>query len=145
MLSQLTGVGYEERRPIACLIPDCEHRFFRDYDLSVHLKAKHSFSDQEVSERILERDALQGGHFWIGGVDTGEEPYWNPPADFGMYHLPLGGEMPIDPQLTPYESPQGYGADTAMEEAADMEAMDCEMGLTGMPAMNVRDGTTAWE
>ncbi|KAF2192769.1 hypothetical protein K469DRAFT_481390, partial [Zopfia rhizophila CBS 207.26] len=69
LIQLLTGVGYEERRPIPCLIPDCEIRFMRDYDLRQHLRAAHHLLPETIDEMVMERDALQGGHFWVGGYE----------------------------------------------------------------------------
>ncbi|KAF2476229.1 uncharacterized protein BDR25DRAFT_252102, partial [Lindgomyces ingoldianus] len=89
MLGLLTGVGYDEGRPVACFVSDCNRRFTMDRDLRRHLRGvDHKLSDEEIEERIAERDALQGGPFWIGGLD----------GDDMLSH-------PFDPTLSQYQSP----------------------------------------
>ncbi|KAK5018179.1 hypothetical protein LTR39_001133, partial [Cryomyces antarcticus] len=68
-LARLTGAGYAEEsgRDIACVLPPCPHRFLREYDLEVHLQAKHGMADDQVTDVFVEYRALQGGEFWIGG------------------------------------------------------------------------------
>lgn len=65
----LTGVGYEESRPIACSIVPCPQRFHRAYDLELHLEACHGFTSLAAMESALEQEALSGGQFWIGGSE----------------------------------------------------------------------------
>ncbi|KAH9868615.1 hypothetical protein J1614_007687 [Plenodomus biglobosus] len=69
MLTLLTGVGYEKGREVPCLIPSCEFRFYMDRDLRRHLRAAHHIPDDEVEEMIIQRNAMTGGQFWIGGLD----------------------------------------------------------------------------
>ncbi|MCJ1234232.1 Strongly-conserved Zn-finger binding protein (TFIIIA) [Varicellaria rhodocarpa] len=49
-IARLTGLAYEvdDRRQIPCLQLGCAHRFIRDYDLNVHLQAKHGLADFEI-------------------------------------------------------------------------------------------------
>ncbi|TKA74260.1 hypothetical protein B0A49_06468 [Cryomyces minteri] len=70
-LARLTGAGYAEEsgRDIACVLPPCPYRFLREYDLEVHLQAKHAMADDQVTDVLIEYRALQGGEFWIGGDD----------------------------------------------------------------------------
>ncbi|KAF2030291.1 hypothetical protein EK21DRAFT_88990 [Setomelanomma holmii] len=69
MLSMLTGVGYEKNREVPCLFNDCLYRFFMDRDLRRHLRATHNIAEDDIEAMILERDALTGGQFWIGGLN----------------------------------------------------------------------------
>ncbi|KAB2570113.1 Transcription factor IIIA [Lasiodiplodia theobromae] len=71
MATRLTGIDYNDAtgRRITCLFDDCENRFYRDYDLQVHLEAVHGMDGTEAVEAIKERAADEGGNFWIGGLD----------------------------------------------------------------------------
>ena len=101
-LSMLTGVGYGEDRQITCLAPGCDYRFFRDYELRLHLRgAPHSYSDQQITEMITERDALQGGQFWIGGVDDANEQRQYDPSE--------GFDPCIDPALQGFQNHANEG------------------------------------
>ncbi|KAF2205918.1 hypothetical protein GQ43DRAFT_384947 [Delitschia confertaspora ATCC 74209] len=174
-LAMLTGVGYDEGRDVACLIPGCEHRYQRDYELRLHLRgATHGLSEDQIEEMIAERDALQGGQFWIGGVEDNPEQEQQQFSNYqehkqqrlvqypeqGQEHEQFGGFAPnfdpnIDPTLQQLEafelgkgplhqqSVLGYitpHENYAMSEAAANEEMDAEMGLTGLPAVDVHSG-----
>jgi general transcription factor IIIA len=76
MIARLTGIGYEENRHIPCLYPSCSSRFFRQYDLEIHMKAKHCLSGGEIIELFVEKEALSGGRFWFG-ADVQDEEYWD--------------------------------------------------------------------
>ncbi|KAK5123363.1 hypothetical protein LTR85_002795 [Meristemomyces frigidus] len=68
-LSMLTGFGYEDTRRISCLITGCQVRFSRDYDLATHLELTHGWHVDDVNDRMAEKEALEGGKFWIGGQE----------------------------------------------------------------------------
>jgi len=53
--TRLTGSGYEDEsgRNIACLIQGCDHRFYRDYDLEIHLQSRHGLADLEIQEMLM--------------------------------------------------------------------------------------------
>ena len=57
-LARLTGSVYEvdDRRQIPCLQLGCAHRFIRDYDLDVHLQAKHGLAKVEIQRMKSIRD-----------------------------------------------------------------------------------------
>ncbi|EEQ33197.1 hypothetical protein McanMca71_005530 [Microsporum canis] len=60
----LTGQGYAEEsvnRQIPCLLAECEHRFYRDYDLWLHMGAKHCMDENEIQILFMQR-AMQGGN-----------------------------------------------------------------------------------
>jgi general transcription factor IIIA len=59
-LTRLTGSGYgdETGRNIACILPDCNFRFLRDYDLEIHLETSHGLPYHEVQDLMLERKNL---------------------------------------------------------------------------------------
>jgi general transcription factor IIIA len=65
--SLLTGYGYEKDRPIACLEPGCPHRFMRDVDLQNHMDTTHQWNFDDIEDAMREREAHEGGKFWIGG------------------------------------------------------------------------------
>ncbi|KAL9601145.1 MAG: hypothetical protein Q9219_002744 [cf. Caloplaca sp. 3 TL-2023] len=57
-LMKLTGVGYEQYsgRHVTCLIPHCDFRFGRKFDLQVHLVSRHNYSEREAEEIIADAD-----------------------------------------------------------------------------------------
>lgn len=88
-LSAMLTDGYAEDsgRKTACVVEGCDYRFVREYDLEQHLFSKHAMSEEAVAESLVEKQALQGGKFWMGGVDDelyvqGEEYF---PAQDGGY------------------------------------------------------------
>lgn len=66
-VSMLTGHGYMEERPIACIIEGCPHRFTRDFDLATHLELGHGWNIDDVNDAMAEKEARESGKFWIGG------------------------------------------------------------------------------
>ena len=66
-LSLLTGHGYENERPIACWTPGCPVRFHRDFDLARHMELAHGWNVDDINDCLVERGALGGEQFWIGG------------------------------------------------------------------------------
>lgn len=61
-LALLTGDGYAEEsgRHIPCLIEQCQHLFRRDYDLWVHMTAKHGLEENDIQILFMQR-AMHGG------------------------------------------------------------------------------------
>jgi len=51
MLGLLTGAGYADARPIACLMANegCQHRFLRQYDLSQHMVKVHYWRPEDYN------------------------------------------------------------------------------------------------
>ena len=74
-ITKLTGAGYGQEigRDIECIIPACPYRFYRDYDLEIHLGSMHGMQPDEITEAITEYNALHGGQFWIGGIGKDED------------------------------------------------------------------------
>ena len=145
MLTLLTGVGYEMERTVLCLVHDCEYRFFMDRDLRRHLRATHKWTDDQIEEKILEREALMGGQFWIGGLDDPmfDSTYTSIPQTPSAFHmdpaLQSNGEVQkeMDPQL------QLGLPDQPLEWsmiAAEEAEMDQAMGLDGFSNVDVLDG-----
>nr|XP_023908576.1 transcription factor IIIA-like [Quercus suber]POF15483.1 transcription factor iiia [Quercus suber] len=66
-MAMLTGYGYEKARPIACLESHCIQRFRNDYELSQHVELTHDWQVDDIEDALAEREALDGGQFWIGG------------------------------------------------------------------------------
>jgi general transcription factor IIIA len=67
--SLLTGHGYEKDRPIACLEQSCPQRFMRDGDLETHMDMVHQWNIDDFNDALVEREAHEGGKFWIGGEE----------------------------------------------------------------------------
>jgi general transcription factor IIIA len=149
MLSMLTGVGYEKDRDVPCLVDGCQYRFYMDRDLRRHLRATHKLADDNIEELILERDALSGGQFWIGGLDDSMTMFDS--AETSMPQTPAPyfaeGAMPLpstvdstmktgDPQNSFFD--QQFDHLSLLNEEAEM---DLAMGLGGLaPAANAQEG-----
>jgi hypothetical protein len=99
-LTMLTGVGYEEARPIVCLAEGCPYRFVRDRDLKRHMAAEHGHPDDDADSDFLELelDAADGRQFWIGGLDEFD---------------PMSMAGSIDPSLP--QTPLPYFGEQAMD------------------------------
>ncbi|KAI9664122.1 MAG: Strongly-conserved Zn-finger binding protein (TFIIIA) [Bathelium mastoideum] len=74
-ITMLTGADYGEKigRDTKCIISTCPYRFYRDYDLEVHLRAAHGMPSDQITEALTEYNALNGGQFWIGGIGKDDE------------------------------------------------------------------------
>nr|POE77689.1 transcription factor iiia [Quercus suber] len=66
-MAMLTGFGYEKARPVACLDARCLQRFRNNYELSQHVELTHEWQVEDIEDALAEREALDGGQFWIGG------------------------------------------------------------------------------
>lgn len=71
-LAILTGQGYEESRPLACLVDGCRQRFSQKWDLAPHLELTHGWQIDDVNDSLAEMEALEGGKFWVGGAEEAE-------------------------------------------------------------------------
>ncbi|EMD89731.1 hypothetical protein COCC4DRAFT_158736 [Bipolaris maydis ATCC 48331] len=158
MLTMLTGVGYEKDREVPCLVKNCAYRFYLDRDLRRHLRAEHNMQDEEIEERILERDATTGGQFWIGGIDASTN-FWVDSATPSMPETPgpyftNSTTTPVLPCLEPgakglHDLGSGGGVfnqqfdhlSLANEEAE----MDLGMGLGGLPPAVDVQGELQWD
>lgn len=158
--SLLTGFGYGGDRDVACVVSGCPYRFFRNYELRVHLRgAPHHFSDEQIDEMILDRDdtyepeesyGLDGVEWWVRGAnDVLNEQQPNP--------LDLDFDPRIDPALhkgNAYgqdvgfdQNPQGHGRsgyitpfESNMSMNGDEAELDKEMGIEELPSVNVHEG-----
>lgn len=121
MSTRLTGVDYAAAtgRDITCVFNDCEYRFYREYDLQVHLEAAHGMTGTEAIETMKERAADEGGNFWIGGLDEAmngdyeewDEEDWQAQQEFDR----RAGITNADPSVNVHsaglgEEPQVYSA-----------------------------------
>lgn len=138
-LSMLTGIGYEEGRPITCFDSDCPRRFARDRDLHRHMVAEHGYTDADTELFMLERDAANGGQFWIGGLDDFEPMSMASSTDPSLPHTPLPyfgqqdmdfkmpvgddktNDIPVEPALMD-ANPFGFGSMDTYEGVAGFTA-----------------------
>ena len=74
-------LGTDPNRNISCLVPNCQHKFIRDYDLQVHMRNAHQSMDLdpnlafpafEGAFEFLEGDDRDFGRGFAGGIG-GEE------------------------------------------------------------------------
>lgn len=116
-LSRLTGIGYGEDRELACLSHECQFRFMREYDLRLHAATAHGMPEEEINELLLERAALSGGQFWVGGCDAAFEQM--APGDNNNYNGTFQGQgydgYDAYEQETSWELDQQMGIDPALE------------------------------
>ncbi|EPY50312.1 RNA polymerase III transcription factor tfiiia [Schizosaccharomyces cryophilus OY26] len=54
VVNQLTGYGYEDNRLFPCLVPGCEYRFKRLYDLQRHGTSYHDIPSTEINTLNVE-------------------------------------------------------------------------------------------
>ncbi|KAF2856913.1 hypothetical protein T440DRAFT_382961 [Plenodomus tracheiphilus IPT5] len=154
-LTLLTGIGYEKGREVSCLIPSCEFRFYMDRDLRRHLRAAHNVPEDEVEEMIIQRNAMTGGQFWIGGLDESMSIFESAEPSMPQTPTPYfsdAGVMMSSSELMPHDN--GFGKASAQQfgyfdnqfdhlalmngEDADM---DFAMGLGELgPAADVQEG-----
>lgn len=140
-LQLLTGHGHDEGKTISCTERGCEYRFFRDYDLRRHLASVHQMAESEIGERILERNALEGGEFWFSGA--GDVVFEDEDAEMEMDETPVTNGSPV----TPSDANQGAfqpGAFAAMKDSvmqdADEAELDKLMGLGMLQTWNMHNG-----
>lgn len=148
MLSMLTGVGYEQTRDVACLIHECDVRFYMDRDLRRHMRATHNVPDDDLEEMIRERDALTGGQFWIGGAEDHTSMFDSVDTSMPQTPVPYFNDGSV-PQM-PYENGQMksmgppanfFGQFDDLSLANEDAEMDMAMGLGGLaPAADVQEG-----
>ena len=106
-LTGLTGSGYAEEsgRHIACLMPQCEWRFLREYDHEMHLQSHHGLADLEIQAMRMDNDfgelcphsSLQHPFKFASAEDIAAETALdaqyegvdeaNPPEDRGQFWL----------------------------------------------------------
>jgi general transcription factor IIIA len=110
-MTLLTGEGYadESGRHIACFMAECKHRFYRDYDLWVHMRSKHGYEERDIENLFMERALL--GH---ENTDT----------VFGIYGLEFD-----DSHNSNNSNSNGY------EEASSADAH----GITAAPSQMMSD------
>ncbi|KAL4913916.1 hypothetical protein BDW62DRAFT_155519 [Aspergillus aurantiobrunneus] len=134
-LSALTGASYadETGRQIACFVETCPHRFYRNYDLWVHMGSKHNYTEDDVRDMFLQR-ALLGdgvepvprGVFGIYGLefdneDTSCDSYTRAATETGYNQLPdintesyaLGGAS----ELSTFPQSGYFDSDVMMQES----------------------------
>jgi uncharacterized C2H2 Zn-finger protein len=117
-LSLLTGAGYAEARPIACLMANegCQHRFLRQYDLAQHMDKVHGWGVME--ERLPAYDDVRHGDNVDDMLeDAAAGPDWYAVQN-GYSMLKAGYDM----------APQFLGLDDMFGE----EAMALDPALRGM-------------
>lgn len=74
-MALLTGEGYAEEtgRHIICFVTECQHRFHRDYDLWVHMRSKHGYTEDDIENLFMQRALLSNDSsdtfFGIYGLD----------------------------------------------------------------------------
>lgn len=136
-LTLLTGVGYDDGRPITCLVNACPSRFARDRDLKRHVIAEHDYTDAEVEAAILERGAARGEQFWIGGLDdfdplsmTGSTEPSVPQTPLQYFGDHQGMEMDMQGGLgEPNEPP----LDPMLMDAHMVDFTNLDVDMTGLP------------
>lgn len=87
-LALLTGDGYVEEsgRHIPCLIEQCQHLFRRDYDLWVHMAAKHGLEENDIQILFMQRAMHGGDHSFNFDFDTLQMEYPAPQVS-GMHQM----------------------------------------------------------
>ncbi|KAJ5934158.1 hypothetical protein N7466_003705 [Penicillium verhagenii] len=124
-LAALTGQGYVEEsgRQIPCIYDTCEYRFHRDYDLWVHMTAKHGCSEDEVQGLFMQR-ALLGDQSGPGGNSLGIYGLEFDDANLGFSHeSTLGQGTTFQSHNASALPPQaGSDSDIMMQDAFPMDS-----------------------
>ncbi|KAF2270878.1 hypothetical protein CC78DRAFT_5175 [Lojkania enalia] len=145
-LTLLTGVGYGEGKDIPCLVDGCSFKFTIEYHLAMHLSGFHKLSDEDVEsmleEQNAEKEALSGGPFWLGGYDETLSRQHFESTDPSLPQTPNSFETPATPWIVHDQNlgPQLSPLDDQLEIDEAEAEMDKEMGLTDMPASDIRHG-----
>jgi hypothetical protein len=117
-MALLTGEGYadESGRHIVCFVDECEHRFYREYDLWVHMQSKHGCVEDEIENMFIQRALLQGSQDTVCGIyGLGLDA-----AGSGVYPSDPGAVIPSFPDL----HITGNEFDEKMNEMAPFETGD---------------------
>lgn len=108
----LTGQGYAEdsvNRQIPCLLAECEHRFHRDYDLWLHMGARHGMDENEVQLLFMQR-AMQGGN------ESFDRP---PPFEYEMDMIGVDEVSTVGGSSCPINDPEGRYAYSRPDASVD--------------------------
>ncbi|KAJ4286132.1 hypothetical protein N0V90_013481 [Kalmusia sp. IMI 367209] len=138
-LTLLTGVGYEEGRPITCLLNNCLHRFARDRDLKRHMVTQHGYTDADCQTAILERDAENGGQFWIGGLEDYDPFSTSGSTDPSLPQTPMTyfddqAMHVVDGGFNKMNDHNPFNIDPALVDVNMLDFNDTEIDLSGFTA-----------
>lgn len=144
-LSALTGEGYAEEtgRHITCFIDTCAHRFYRDYDLWVHMSSRHGCSEDEIRDLFLQRALLAEDEqpssdlFGIYGLEFDTEDPYGPFSGDGASQ----GQLPFTAEPGSYQlNNHGLESDTLMQMDAQSANNDDTALIDPVLAYNTADG-----
>lgn len=104
-LTMLTGSGYDELRPIACLTSGCSVRFNTVYEMSFHLELTHGWNVDDINEATGREDAgfrtseeLQKQNSKsVGAIARGDSEFLSSDE---LLRRKLEASGRVDPQLT---------------------------------------------
>ena len=63
----------KDGQDIACVYADCMRNFSRQRDLEQHLRLGHRLEEDEIEGVLREREALEGGEFWLAAPNEEDE------------------------------------------------------------------------
>jgi hypothetical protein len=66
----------QQQPQLACLKSHCSCLLANNADLEAHCQLEHGMALVEIADAVYERNALQGGVFWLGGIEPGHEPFF---------------------------------------------------------------------
>jgi hypothetical protein len=124
----------------------CSDAFFMDRDLRRHLRSAHKWEDGDITEKMLERDALQGGEFWVRRSDdfVFESAETSIPQTPDLSQDSAGRQFEggfkdshIDPSLDAPFDQMKLASLMEVDEEADM---DLDMGLDALQTWNMENG-----
>ncbi|CAK4029157.1 Zinc finger [Lecanosticta acicola] len=94
VMAMLTGDGYEELRPYACLLSrgphGCQMRFAREYDLCTHLELTHGWNVDDIN------DALNASS---GAQDPSEDDTFRQQLETGMAAMERTDGAAVEPDM----------------------------------------------
>lgn len=143
-LMKLTGAGYDKisSRHISCVMPDCDFRFGRAYDLRMHLTSHHDVP-QGDAEKLLARAGRTMSPM------SHEDDF---PSEDAMQDMDAKDRSPMDIQGYDYTAEHGWlwdgeeayddetrGEGEWFEDEREMRSLigDDQSGVQGLDAMTI--------
>jgi hypothetical protein len=122
-LSTVLESSQELLPQMPCFRTHCSSTFTSEAALEAHCQLEHGMALVEIADELYERNALQSGVFWMGGIDPRDERnyYYDNGAGTGTG---ISGEFDEDGDM---DVDGGMGGERVDVGAWDAGAMDMDM------------------